>query len=626
MRFKRTLFQLAMILLLLTACQNTPHLEYTIEQFMKTTSIRGSSFSPNQSEILFSSDESGIYNAYTVPVGGGEHHALTQDTLNSVLPISFFPHDRRILYRGDQGGNELWHIYLRDTDGKVTDLTPGENERALFAGWAHDEKSFFFISNKRDPRHMDVYEMDIQMFTSQLIFKNDKAFNFGGVSNNKRYMAFDKTHTRDNSDIYLYDMQSGSLKLITEHEGNISHSSAVFSVDSKSFYYFTDEDSEFRYLMEYNLETGEHQVSQKEEWGISYIYFSQTGKYRVLGINQDAQTVIKIYDTTTGEHIALPSLPAGTVTSVNISKSEKLLSFYHGGAKSTSDLYSYEIGSRKHTRLTRTMNPEVDPSHLADAEVIRYKSFDGMEIPAVYYKPPHTKKGKKIPALVWVHGGPGGQSRVGYRALIQYLANHGYAVLAVNNRGSSGYGKTFQQLDDQAHGKGDLDDCVAAKDFLISTGYVDKNKIGIIGGSYGGYMVMAALAFRPEAFEIGVNIFGVTNWVRTLKSIPPWWEASRLSLYKEIGNPETQEDYLYSISPLFHAENIVKPVIVLQGANDPRVLKVESDEMVAAVRANGVTAEYIIFDDEGHGFRKKENQIEGHEAILKFLDQHLKGS
>jgi dipeptidyl aminopeptidase/acylaminoacyl peptidase len=179
-------------------------------------------------------------------------------------------------------------------------------------------------------------------------------------------------------------------------------------------------------------------------------------------------------------------------------------------------------------------------------------------------------------------------------------------------------------LDDQAHGKGDLDDCVSAKDFLISTGYIDENKIGIIGGSYGGYMVMAALAFRPEDFEVGVNIYGVTNWIRTLKSIPPWWEAAKLSLYKEMGNPETQEDYLYNISPLFHAKNIVKPVMVLQGANDPRVLQIESDEMVAAVRNKGVVAEYIVFEDEGHGFVKKENQIKGYGAILQFLDNYLK--
>ena len=198
-------------------------------------------------------------------------------------------------------------------------------------------------------------------------------------------------------------------------------------------------------------------------------------------------------------------------------------------------------------------------------------------------------------------------------------------MLDVNNRGSSGYGKTFYKLDDLKHGNEDLDDCVEAKKFLISTGYADENKIGIIGGSYGGYMVCAALAFRPEAFAVGVDIFGVTNWVRTLKSIPSWWEAQREALYKELGNPFEQEDFLRAKSPLFHAANIVKPMIVLQGANDPRVLQVESDEMVEAARANGVPVEYVVFDDEGHGFRKKENEIEGYKAILKFLDKYLRG-
>jgi dipeptidyl aminopeptidase/acylaminoacyl peptidase len=271
------------------------------------------------------------------------------------------------------------------------------------------------------------------------------------------------------------------------------------------------------------------------------------------------------------------------------------------------------------------MNPNVDPAYLADAKVIRFKSFDGLEIPAVYYKPPHASSKNRVPALVRVHGGPGGQARVGYRASNQYLLNHGCAILDINNRGSSGYGKTFQTLDDQAHGEGDLDDCVWAINWLQKQNHVDGEKIGIVGASYGGYMVMAALAFRPDAFDVGVNIFGVTNWLRTLKSIPPWWESAKESLYKEMGNPNTQEDYLYSISPLFHAKNIKKPVLVLQGANDPRVLQVESDEMVEAVRKQGVPVEYIVFPDEGHGFAKKKNQITSNEAILKFLDQYLKG-
>ena len=617
---------LSSVLLFAVGCQKVPHIEYTIEQFMETTSIRGSSFSHDEKEILFSSDATGIYNAYTVAVDGGTPKALTQNTTNSILIISFFPNDKRILYSGDQGGNELYHIYRRDLDGSITDLTPGEKERALFGGWAHDEKSFFYTSNKRDPRYMDVYEMDIATFTSKLIYLNNDAFSFGGISNNKRYMTLSKNHTRDNSDIYLYDFKNGKKKLITEHEGDISHSPTEFSTDSKHIYYLTDDESEFNYLKKYNIDTNQHEFVHKEDWDILYMNLSHSGKFTVMGINQDAQTVIRVTETATGKKVKLPQLSAGSITSVSISKSEKLLSFYHGSGKSTSDLYTYSIEDRKNTQLTESMNPEVNPAHLADVEVVRYKSFDGMEIPAVYYQPPQAARDKKVPGLIWVHGGPGGQSRVGYRALIQYLANHGYAVLAVNNRGSSGYGKTFQTLDDQAHGEGDLDDCVAAKDFLISTGVVDANKIGIIGGSYGGYMVMAALAFRPDAFEAGVNIFGVTNWVRTLKSIPPWWEDFKISLYKEMGNPETDEDRLYSISPLFHAGQIKKPVIVLQGANDPRVLQVESDEMVEAVRKNGVTADYIVFDDEGHGFRKKENQIKGNKSILKFLDKHLKGS
>ncbi|MBA3692650.1 MAG: S9 family peptidase, partial [Acidobacteria bacterium] len=233
---------------------------------------------------------------------------------------------------------------------------------------------------------------------------------------------------------------------------------------------------------------------------------------------------------------------------------------------------------------------------------------------------------KKAPALVWVHGGPGGQTRTNYSAQMQYLANQGYVILGVNNRGSSGYGKTFYTSDDGKHGREPLWDCVEAKKYLKSLGYVDENKIGIIGGSYGGYMVLAALAFKPEEFAVGVDIFGVSNWVRTLQSIPPYWESFRKSLYKEIGNPETDLPLLKETSPLFHADKIKKPLIVLQGANDPRVIKPESDEIVEAVKKNGGVVEYVVFDNEGHGFTKKANEIRAYKAIADFLDKHLKGA
>ncbi|MCI0690597.1 S9 family peptidase [candidate division KSB1 bacterium] len=610
------------------SCQKSdyrPVKQYAIEQFMNTTRIFGSSFSPDEKTLLFSSNKTGIFNAYTVPVAGGEPTPLTDSKDNSVFAISFFPNDNRILYSSDKGGNEINHIYVRDEDGTARDLTPGDTAKAQFYGWSHDDKSFFYGFNQRDKRFFDVYEMDIATFTPAMIYQNDKGLNFGDISNDKRYIAFSKSTTTNNSDMYLYDRETQEMKHLTPHEGDVQYSPETFSVDSKSLYFLTDEGDEFQYLKRYDIASGQSEKVEATNWDIWYAYFSRNGKYRVVGINNDAKTEIKIYDTATNQPIELPKLPNAEITSVNISRSENLMTFYLNGSRSPNNLYAYDFATKKYTQLTNTMNPEIDQSDLVEAQVVRYKSFDGVEIPSVYYKPQHIKPGEKAPALVWVHGGPGGQSRVSYSPLIQYLVNHGYAVIAVNNRGSSGYGKTFFKMDDLKHGEEDLSDCVEAKKFLAATGYVDEKKIGIIGGSYGGYMVLAGLAFRPEEFAVGVDIFGVANWVRTLKSIPPWWESFREALYKEMGNPATDEDYLRRISPLFHPDKITKPLIVLQGANDPRVLKVESDEIVEAVKKNGVPVEYVVFDDEGHGFMKKENEIEGYKAILYFLDKHLKG-
>jgi dipeptidyl aminopeptidase/acylaminoacyl peptidase len=257
--------------------------------------------------------------------------------------------------------------------------------------------------------------------------------------------------------------------------------------------------------------------------------------------------------------------------------------------------------------------------------VVRYPSFDGLAIPALLYRPHGASADAPVPAIVWVHGGPGGQSRKGYNPTLQHLVNHGYAVLAVNNRGSSGYGKTFFHLDDQKHGDVDLQDCIHGRRYLEGLDWIDGERVGIVGGSYGGYMVCAALAFAPEAFDVGIDIFGVTNWLRTLESIPPWWTDIRDALYAEMGNPETDKARLQARSPLFHADKIVRPLLVVQGANDPRVLQAESDEIVAAARKNGVPVEYVLFPDEGHGFKGKKNRITASDAYVKFLDQHLKG-
>ncbi|HKP84028.1 MAG TPA: S9 family peptidase [Pyrinomonadaceae bacterium] len=602
-----------------------PVKEYTIEQFMNTVRIGGSSFSSDEKSILFHNNKTGIFNVYSVPVTGGAATQLTNSAKESTFAVSYFPSDARFIYTYDRGGNENSHLYLRELDGTERDLTPGDKVKANFHGWSRDRKSFFYSTNERDARFFDIYEMPIDSFKPSLVYKDETGYGLGAISDDKKFIAFQKSGgSAADSDIYLYNTATKELKNITTHTGDVANSPETFDINSRYLYYLTDTGSEFSYVARYDLATGKSEVVEKAPWDVSYTYFSENGKYRVTAVNEDARTRIKIYDTATGKLVSLPQLPNADITGVNISRSEKLMAFYLNGDRSPSNLYVYDFGTKKATKLTDSLNPEINTADLVDSQVIRYKSFDGVEIPSILYKPKQASAQNKVPALVLVHGGPGGQTRVGYSALTQYLVNHGYVILGVNNRGSSGYGKTFFTSDDGKHGREPLWDCVEAKKYLASLGYVDEKKIGIAGGSYGGYMTLAALAFKPEEFAVGVDLFGVANWVRTLKSIPPYWESFRKSLYRELGDPEKDLENLKAISPLFHADKIVKPLIVLQGANDPRVIKPESDEIVENIKKRNGVVEYVLFDNEGHGFTKKANEIKAYKSILDFLDRYLK--
>jgi len=596
---------------------------YTIEQMMDNESVFGGSFSSDKSNLLVSSNRSGIYNMYTVPVSGGELMPVTASDSASIFSISYFPKDDRMLFRMDNNGDEIFHIYLRDSSGTHKNLTPYEGARASFYGWGKDDKSFFFISNKRDKKYMDLYEMELATMQPKLLYQNDDGYSVGGISNDKTYLPLSKAINTSDSDLFVYNLKDKSLTKINATQS--SNSSEDFSPDGKYLYYTTDDGSEFSYLKKFDLKTKSSEKVMEREWDISGTYFTENGKYQVTYINEDAKNVIEVMDVASDKTIDLPTFENASITNVDFSDDEKQMRFYAGGSHTPSNLFYYNLESKEQKQLTNVLNDDIDGTHLVTAEVIRFKSFDRLEVPAIYYRPHQATTDNKVPALVWVHGGPGGQSRQNFNSFIQYIVNHGYAVLAVNNRGSSGYGKTFFQMDDLNHGDKDLKDCVEGKNWLASQTEIDAEKIGIIGGSYGGYMTMAALTYTPEEFAVGVNLFGVTNWVRTLRSIPPWWESFKDALYKELGNPNSADSVrLKQISPLFHTDKVTKPLIVLQGSQDPRVLQVESDEIVAGVRKNGVPVEYVLFEDEGHGFVKKENQIKAYSKVLEFLDVYLK--
>jgi dipeptidyl aminopeptidase/acylaminoacyl peptidase len=580
--------------------------QYTMEDFYANTSYSGASWSSDRKHILVSSNATGIWNVYAIPAAGGAPVPLTKSTTQSIFSRTYFPADDRVLYSSDQGGNELTHIYVRNPDGTIRDLTPGAKVKASFEGWAGDDKSFFVSTNERDQRFFDLYEIAVDGYGRTLLYQNTAGFELGPVSRDKRYIALLKPRTTSDSDIHLHDLRDKTTKNVTAHTGSVSNTPADFSPDASKLLYISDSGGEFASLRAYDIATGAKTTVYEQKWDITGADYSKGGKYLVVYVNDDSRYAARLLDAVTLKPIDLPGMPTGLVRGVSISRDDAAIAFYASDGSTPSDLYAARIGAPP-VRLTNALNPKIRREDLVVPKVVRFKSYDGVEVPGVLYVPHQASSQRKAPAIVLVHGGPGGQAQVGYSAVTQALVNHGYVVFDINNRGSSGYGKTFFAMDDRKHGEADLGDVVASKQMLVATGVVDPNRIGIMGGSYGGYMVLAALTLQPDAFKVGVDLFGISNWMRTLNSIPAWWESFREALYVEMGDPKTDSVRLHRVSPLFNAEKIKVPLMVMQGANDPRVLKVESEEIVAAARKNGVPVEYVIFADEGHGFVKKEN-------------------
>lgn len=602
---------------------------YSAEAFFQTTSFglaNGGGFvwSSDDSKILAQSDASGVFNAIAISADGTTTE-LTSSETDAHFAQSFFPEDDRFIVSADQGGNELNHIYVGELDGTLTDITPGDDVKAFFGGWRADDQVFYVWHNGRDSASFDLYSVDPADYSTTMVFENP-GFQPGALSDSGRWLALDKPRTSADSDVYIVDLAADDQTpvLATAHEGNVAHGTYGFTPDETKLVYSTNEYGEFNQAWTHNLETGEKAALIEADWDVSFVFYSPSGQYRVHAINADGLTDLTILNTQTGEDIVLNGVPEGELGQIRFSRDESKIAFGLNTDTSPYNLYMTELGGDA-VRLTDALNPEIDEANLVTASVERFEASDGVTIPGILYKPKQASADNPVPAIVFVHGGPGGQTTRGYSAMIQHLVNHGYAVYGANNRGSSGYGKTFFHMDDKRHGQEDLRDIVEAGHYLRGLDWVDGEKVGVMGGSYGGYMTAAALTFHPEEFEVGVNIFGVTNWVRTLSSIPDWWASFRESLYDEMGDPATDAERHHAISPLFHAANVTKPMLVVQGANDPRVLQVESDELVAAIRANDVPVEYVLFPDEGHGFLRKENRITASEAYVTFLDTYLKG-
>ena len=394
-----------------------PVKRYTIEQFMATTSLTGASFSKDEKQILFSSNESGIFNAYTVPVGGGKPRAMTASKTDTTYAVGYFYNDDRILFTRDGGGDEQNHLYVRELDGKERDLTPGDKLKASFAGWKPDGSGFYVVTNERDPKFFDLYLYDAATYARTMVYNNDSGMNVSAISRDGGWLAFNKPATTSDSDVYVYNVQAREMKHITPHKEPASHSATAFDPDSKRLLFTSNAEGEFARIKAYDLASGDVTEVEKADWDLLGTDYSRNGRHRVSMVNRDGSIEVRLYDHA-GKPVALPKLAGGEMRQVTFSESGNLMAFYLNGDRSPSNLYVHDFRDGKTAQLTRSLNPEIDPNDLVEAEVVRFRSFDGMVIPSIYYRPKGASPAAKAPAVVFVHGGPGGQTMRGYSAQI----------------------------------------------------------------------------------------------------------------------------------------------------------------------------------------------------------------
>ncbi len=530
---------------------------------------------------------------YTEPIGG-----------TSVSPGGF----PGFVFSKDTGGNENYHLYsFNESNGGVIALTKGEsrNEGPV---WSKDGSKIAFRSNARDGKNWDIYTTtpDGAQEPKRVFEGNSQWWGAVGFSHDGSKLIVSKYISAADSEFYIVDLATGEATLIQEDGQRASYYPVGFTRDDGGIYFVSNVGTEFSTLRLYDLETGAvTHLTSDINWNIEGVDLSPDGKKMVFTVNANGQSQVYIRKTKNNKDLAVPDLPPGIVRGVTFSPDGKDIAFTFYQATSPGDVYTYNLWRKKLTRWTESELGGLDTSTFVTPELVTFKSFDDLEVSAYYYKPkcegPH-------PVVVSIHGGPEGQSRPYYSSTYQYwLKELCAAVLVPNVRGSRGYGKTFISLDNGYKREDSVKDIGALLDWIEGQSDLDKEKVVVYGGSYGGYMVLASLVHYNDRLAGGVDVVGISNFVTFLENTAPYRKDVRRPEYGDERDPEMRA-FLEKISPLNNAKAITKPLFIIQGLNDPRVPASEADQMKEIVRSNGGEVWYLGAKDEGHGFRKKKNR------------------
>ncbi len=595
---------------------------YDIEQYLNVRSASAPAYSPDGQRIAFVSNLTGVPLPWVVPASGGWPQPLSLTT-ERTGQVAFSPCGLRVAFDRDHGGDEHWQILTCDPDGSGIEshtFDPGVSHR--LGQWSPDGESFSFASNAIERRRFDTYIKPVHGNEPRLVYSGEESSEpVAWIPGGTKIIVQQGAHS-EGADLYLVDIDTGEAVHITPHTGDAAYYPAGFSADGRKLFLRTDQDQEFLGLAVLDLETHDLDFPLVSDWDIESAALSPSRRWMVYSKNVDGASQIILRDLRRSEEYAIPDLPLGVVSGLTWAPHGRGFAFALNSSQATSDIWTFDVRQRRLRQITHSPRVGLGEDALVEPRVVRFPGLDGLEISGVLYSPHDAKPDASRAAIVQVHGGPSAQTRQVFEPVLQYFANRGYVVLATNVRGSTGYGRAYNHLDDGRKRMDRVADLEAANSWLRSSGWAHPDRIAVMGPSYGGFMVLSALTTYPDSWAAGVNERGVADFIMHLERTEP--QGRRLREI-EYGTIEEDGDFLRSISPIHHVEKIAAPMVVVHGANDPRVNISVAEALVAQLKEYNVPVEYLRFEDEGHGMVRLANKLRAYPAIADFLDQHLQG-
>jgi len=600
----------------------------SLERLYMTRQIGGTAWSPDGKSIVFVSNITGRNNLWFVPADGGWPTQLTVSDQRQSNP-TWSPNGKWIAYQSDYDGDEQWDIFLvSPKTGQIINVTKTREISEENPVWSPDGRYLAYIVK---PKTSSVFEIDV--FDTLLrdvkhITSNTPAdkLNTNPVwSKDGRFIAYTQEDAKGtDSNIFVADVKTSTITLATPHDGEKLFAANDFSPDGETLLITSNAANEFQNAALLDLTTKKIKWLTEEKWEIHGGNFSPEGKSVTFQANVDGHADLYLHNLASEKTTAL-SLPKG-VNSFGGAESAfshdgKKLLYYHNGANAPGDAWMYDIATGKSNQVTHSLMAGVPADYMVEPFLVHYPSRDGKwTISAWVYVTRNMQRNGQNAAIVYIHGGPKSQSVDSFNRFIQHIVNQGYMVIAPNYRGSTGYGKAFEDANLFDMGGGDLQDVLAAADFLKQTGYPDPKKIVAMGGSYGGYMTMMAVTKAPDVWAAGVPIVPFVNWFTEIENEDPVLQQSDLAT---MGDPKKNPDFFRDRSPFFFVDQIKAPLLLLAGGHDPRCPKEETIQVVDAIKKLGGVADYKIYENEGHGFAKVENQIDAYRRVTDFLKAHV---